>query len=56
MNREPLFMRDLHKRQGEEYKRTQKLTLRQFIEYINSLAGKSGYLKGNVQAVRTGAK
>lgn len=56
MNGEPLFMRDLHKRQGEEYKRTRELTLRQFIAYINDKVKKSGYLKDSAQVVRAGAK
>lgn len=36
MSREPLFMQDLHRRQSKEYELTKRLTLQQFVEYINN--------------------
>lgn len=38
MYKEPAFMKDIHKKQEKEYKKTKNLSLRQFVMYINNKA------------------
>ncbi|MBU0693748.1 MAG: hypothetical protein KKC11_03660 [Candidatus Omnitrophica bacterium] len=49
MSREPLFMQDLHRRQSKEYELTKRLTLQQFVEYINNKVKKRKYLKKDAE-------
>lgn len=45
MNREPLFMQELHIRQSKEYEHNKKLNLHQLVEIINKRVQKSEFPK-----------